>query len=46
VDYIISVFVFTLFIYGLYVAWLRLPLDQHADETARGAGADGVRPPT
>lgn len=31
VDYIISVFVFTIFIYGLYLAWLHLPLDQHTD---------------
>jgi hypothetical protein len=35
VDYIISVFVFTIFVYGLYLVWLRLPLDHHADEPSR-----------
>ena len=30
VDYIISVFIFTVVMYGLYVMWLRLPLEPRA----------------
>jgi hypothetical protein len=40
VDYIISVFVFTIALYCLYLAWLRVPLGQDAE----GPGQDAEGP--
>jgi hypothetical protein len=39
-DYILSVFIFTVAVYGVYLAWLRLPLGSREDAPGR-TSADG-----